>query len=481
MEVFDKGFREDDQNIMLNGIRGIDDLPTMASDAFTAMYQTFEAEDTFFSRERNFTREAEERNKRIAALTGEDSGDWRLYEEINPRELKQLQNDLSVLQNENDPLLRLQASNRLSKNQKAYKAWQSLHNLRQKYPEIEDDDQLFDNIQKTILEKRQAAQKAQENATTFGGKAGAVAGTLVAAMKQPETLVTLPIGFGGLGGAKTAWQVLGAMTKAGAAEGALSAGTELAIQPEVFQYKQEIDADYTLADSAKNVGFAAVGGATFGFLLRGVAELPITPRQRLLDELKTRNPDQAQRDAIDIAEAAEEIARQSPFPSRDVNAMAAHHKAYEKARQDLATDSPVDVRPYVKDYEPPLTIDAIRQEKSILQGQREIALKRNDSETVNTIDQRLTNLDDLEVRFEAADEIQFKETAVREAPVLDTEQAIPAESVRNILKERDINLPRLGKDAEGHDVIEYSSTKELFDELDKEKNSLEAIKVCSLS
>jgi len=480
MEIFDSGFKEQDQDIALTGIRGEDDLPTAASEAFVAAYQVFESEDSFFSRERNFSNEAKARNAKIASLTGEESGDWKLYEDINPRELKQLQNDLSVLQNEDDPLLRMQASRRLSKNSKAHKAWMSLQNLRQKYPEIEDDNQLFDNIQKTILEKRESAQRAQENARTFGGKAGAVAGTLVAAMKQPETLVTLPIGYGGMGGAKSAWEVLKAMTKVAAAEGALSGATELAIQPEVFKYKQDVGADYTVSDAASNIGFATLGGATFGFLMRGAAELPLTPKQKVLDVLKDRNPSSVERDAIDIAEAAEEIARSSPFKSDTVEAQVAHNRAYEKARQDLAAGNPVDVSPIVRGVEPPLTKADIEERVSILEQQKTEAVGRGDNETLKTVNTQIENLKALSDRFSSAVEIKQKDNPLE--PVMSREVDVdPVDNVKGVLESRDIDLPVLSKNADGEDVVEYRSTREIFSELDSEASELEAIKVCSLS
>lgn len=107
-----------------------------------------------------------------------------------------------------------------------------------------------DDISKDFAEKRYETASIRAR-STFAGDVGATLGYVTAPLQEPLVIATLP--FGAAGSANILRTML--------TEAVIAMGTEAAIQPSVFQFKQQIDSPYTKEDAAANVLYAGGGAA----------------------------------------------------------------------------------------------------------------------------------------------------------------------------------------------------------------------------
>lgn len=120
-------------------------------------------------------------------------------------------------------------------------------------------DALRDRAREIALEREAVAAEVGARARTVGS-IGQITGEIGAAVIDPPNLATL---FLGAGASST-------ILRTAIVEGLLSGGVELASQPLVQAWRQELGLEAGVEDAARNVAFATGGGAVFGGGLRAL-------------------------------------------------------------------------------------------------------------------------------------------------------------------------------------------------------------------
>lgn len=128
-------------------------------------------------------------------------------------------------------------------------------------------------IQEEYATYRRMSQETASNASSMG-KVGQFAGNAHAMALDPLYAVSMLSGYGA---ASTA---LGAAVRVGLIEGAV----ELAAQPLVYDWKQDVGADYGAGDAIANIAFAAVGGGVLAGGAKGLEGLSVGKVKAFLEE-----------------------------------------------------------------------------------------------------------------------------------------------------------------------------------------------------
>jgi diguanylate cyclase (GGDEF)-like protein len=130
-----------------------------------------------------------------------------------------------------------------------------------------------DDISKDFADKRLLSASVRQRANT-AGDVGAGLGYLAAPLQEPLVLATLPFGAAGSAGILRTMLI----------EAAVAGGTEAFIQPQVFDFKQQIDSPYTVGDAVTNV---VTAGAGAGLIAGTIKAAPMAYRA-LLTEIQAR-------------------------------------------------------------------------------------------------------------------------------------------------------------------------------------------------
>lgn len=210
--------------------------------------------------------------------------------------------------------------------------------LRKKNPAstLKTSDELMKDIQEEARILRERNAIGAKN-TTAGGKAGGVLGVMAGAVTDPVVLATLPFGAGRGPQALTfAQQVL----RAGMIEGGIATGTELAIQPSVYQYKKEIESPYTVSDAALNVILAGGAGSILGAGFRGLGEFWRAYRKNRPERPLTA----LERDAEKVVEDTVELMEANPY-ERTLDGERAHQTNAEAAAEAIVRGETLDHMP----------------------------------------------------------------------------------------------------------------------------------------
>jgi len=144
--------------------------------------------------------------------------------------------------------------------------WEGLGELaREKGFDIKTDDQVMEGIRENVRINAEAQERIS-NRAGLSGKLGEFTGTVWGAGLDPiNILATAAIPMKALQGAS--------VLKRAALVGGASAGAELAIQPFVYNWKNDLGLDYSVTDAAINVGAAFGFGATLSAFTDGAAKL----------------------------------------------------------------------------------------------------------------------------------------------------------------------------------------------------------------
>ncbi len=203
--------------------------------------------------------------------------------------------------------------------------------------------------------------EAAEIRARAGGGAGLASfmGNVTAAIADPPNLATMM--FGASAGA--------GILRTALIEGAIGAGTEIALTPMVMASRERLGLELTFDEAALNVLFAAVGGGVFGGGARAVGRgLDALPefRQAVADLRAGAGPETtATLDAAAYLERAESLSGLSPYTMRSVEAEAEHIARLDEAmiagREGRAAripaTTPVPVRADLLDTMPVARVD----------------------------------------------------------------------------------------------------------------------------
>jgi diguanylate cyclase (GGDEF)-like protein len=125
-----------------------------------------------------------------------------------------------------------------------------------------------------LATERQKAEGVRRRAST-AGKLGAFLGDMAGGTSDPLVMLTLPFGASASAG----------ILRTALTEAALASGTEVTIQPQVFDFKQDIGSPYSVGQAAGNVALAGIGAGAFSAVLKS---LPFGYRALLTEYRKRR-------------------------------------------------------------------------------------------------------------------------------------------------------------------------------------------------
>jgi len=237
---------------------------------------------------------------------------------------------------------------------------------------LDQDPDLFQGVPRTAEVLEQAREQARVtseelrqatlNANPFSATAGSLVGTLGGAAADPVNLALLPFGAGA---GKSVLQAV--LIEAG-----LNAGAEILTQPRIASWQREIGNEYGFGDAVSNVGMAALLGAGFTGIARGVK-----PTASAVFEFISKSENIPSTLANQIKQLADyaHLKEKSPFenvngPNFDVHIenMNAVSRAFE-ARKSI-DDVPINTSGYKQEF----------LEEQISKDIRLLARKRQDSD-----------------------------------------------------------------------------------------------------
>ena len=132
-------------------------------------------------------------------------------------------------------------------------------------PNIKTDITLTEERNKMLAMRRDYTEDVLER----GNGMAQFLGMANAYMLDPISIATMPIALPATGAKSLSIAGRALLTARNAA--AIEAATELAIQPFVYEHKQDIDSPYTYKDALENIAGAAVGAAALGGMAGGLA------------------------------------------------------------------------------------------------------------------------------------------------------------------------------------------------------------------
>ena len=147
-----------------------------------------------------------------------------------------------------------------------------------------------------------------------------------------------------------------ALTEAG-----INVGSEVLVQPLVFQYKKKLGSPFSVGEAATRVAAAGAGGfllaGTVKGVARGVSSL-VKPRVPGVDDLiesfdrGVKQPTELESQAASYVSDYADMIRESPFDLGDPLATQKHIEATARAMSDVENGNPVDVTDTLRGLEP---------------------------------------------------------------------------------------------------------------------------------
>ena len=132
-------------------------------------------------------------------------------------------------------------------------------------PLIKTDSVLTEERNKMLAQRREYTEDILER----GNGMAQFLGMANAYMLDPISIATMPIALPATGAKSLSIAGRALLTARNAA--AIEAATELAIQPFVYEHKQDIDSPYTYKDALENIAGAAVGAGVLGGTAGGLS------------------------------------------------------------------------------------------------------------------------------------------------------------------------------------------------------------------
>ena len=145
-----------------------------------------------------------------------------------------------------------------------------------KYKDLKGELELREQARENAKLSQSEFEFASSRASRFDSIAGGFTGALGSAFVDPVNLATLPFGVG----------ASRSLLKASLQSAGINAGAELATQPAIAEWQNELGNDYGFTDVLENVGIAAVMGGSFEAVVRGAR-----PAASWLYEKASKNPD----------------------------------------------------------------------------------------------------------------------------------------------------------------------------------------------
>jgi len=202
----------------------------------------------------------------------------------------------------------------------------------------------LENERKEMLRKRR--EYAQSVLSAGPGSAQFAGTTATFLALEPFSVATM--GIGTLPNMARGMSVAAAATRAAGRTAALTAGTELAIQPFVMAHKDSIDSPYSSNQALLAIGSAAVGGALVGGITGGIAGYIRQFRQGLADSFTEPRPDAPDEPAPFLAEqddtltAIEDVtgAARGTGPQRDFASLDRGLREFQELQEALDEANP---------------------------------------------------------------------------------------------------------------------------------------------
>lgn len=264
------------------------------------------------------------------------------------------------------------------------KAYQLVRDFERRYPDqVKDDAVLLEEFKAEAAKLRAGEQDTLQR----GGGFPAFVGSAGAVFTDPLVLATIPLGAPEIGAGRSLISVFG---RTALTEGAIAAATEIPIQLQVAQFKQELEAPWTWKDSAMNVLAAGVGGGLIGGAigtgLEGASRALKAYREAKVAGLK---PTPELEDAARALEDTIALDEQNPISREEFGRGAdeVHERVFDVARAQEANGVPVNVTEQISGLEP--------------QGELTGVLRRAESET------ELVDVDPAALKIDA-ETFQFK-------------------------------------------------------------------------
>lgn len=165
----------------------------------------------------------------------------------------------------------------------------------------------------------------ERRSTGFGSTAGGFAGTMVGAMTDPINAVSVLFGAGAASG----------VLRTALIEGGIGMASEGVIQGLNYDWRKQVEPDYSLSDALGEVAAAGAGGAILGGGIKGLAAA--------WQRAKTGSwPSH-------IKDTAHVVTREAAIPAsrfeQSVQGAAAHQAALTKSLDDLIQSRPVELPP----------------------------------------------------------------------------------------------------------------------------------------
>jgi hypothetical protein len=126
-------------------------------------------------------------------------------------------------------------------------------------------DQVLEQERRNILTKR---RKFAQDEIERGSGMSQFLGMATGYMLDPISIATMPIALPAV--TAKSISIAGRALLSARNVGAITAATELAIQPFVYEHKQDIESPYTYKDALINIGSAALGSAVLGGVATGL-------------------------------------------------------------------------------------------------------------------------------------------------------------------------------------------------------------------
>ena len=328
-----------------DAIEGPQDLPTGLTENAAAAFELFRSEESSDSKRRHLEDQLDKRAEMIRERLGHVPAEYRSFYGNSFMDLEQARAKIDA----GDQRF-LQEKPRL------VRAVRMMDKLREQYPELPTEDDLFAAIPGAAAVVRERVAPILARAQGWG-RVGQVAGTLGGAMVDPLNLASMVVAGPAVVGNATG--ILARTLRAAKIGAAFGAGTETAIQPFVYDFKQEIGVDYTVGDALTNIGAAAAGGALFLGVGVNVPPLARSSMRALSDsyrKLVKQRPHLATRDgeaAARVIEDFADLAEANPLP-KTPDGQAAHFEAVDQAMRDLAEGRMADVADRTAPHEPPV-------------------------------------------------------------------------------------------------------------------------------
>jgi hypothetical protein len=159
---------------------------------------------------------------------------------------------------------KIKKSDYMTRNGRSYKF--DYDRLAHDFPDmLKTDVQLSEERNAVLAQRRAYAQDVQDR----GSGVAQFFGTMSGYMVEPINFLTMPIGTGY--GIAKGMGIAGRALLASRNAAVVGAATELAIQPFVYQHKQDIGSPYGAADVIESIGMAALAEGVLGGVLGGIA------------------------------------------------------------------------------------------------------------------------------------------------------------------------------------------------------------------